>query len=331
MSAVARGDRVAALAILGLALTAAVALKLHYSAASADDLRWILAPTAGLVELATGAGFVAEAGTGYLSTELRYLIAPSCAGVNFLIVAFCALVLGFVRPYRRAGHNALVCAASAAAAFAAALVANTIRIALAIWLHVHAVSWGWLTPDRVHRIAGVVVYLGLLLVLFAAARGLAARRSGRAPAGVWLPVGAYLGVALLVPLANGGHARADFWEHAAVVVAVLVGAGLVIAALRRVRTQRLLGTPPAAVQQRLAALEEIARPVNIFPTPVIARSQPIDSTRIQQPSATLAMPTLASSAPASQRNRLTEIASGTEMTSEKSIMPRTVPAPNTTR
>ena len=228
-----RRQRIAAAGILALALAAAAMLKLHYSAASADELGWILAPTAALVELVTGADFAAEPGTGYLSTELRYLIAPSCAGINFLVVAFTALVIGFVRPHRRPAHNALVAAASAAAALAGTLVANTIRIALAIALHVHGVSWGWLTPDRLHRIAGVVVYLALLLGLFAAAGELAARGSDRVRAGVRVPIGAYLVVALLVPLANGGHARAAFWEHAAVVVTVLVGAGLVVAALRR--------------------------------------------------------------------------------------------------
>lgn len=231
----ARGERIAALLILALALGAAIALKLHYSAASADQLRWILAPTAALVALVTGADFVFEPGAGYLSTELRYLIAPSCAGINFLVVAFSALVIGFVRPHRAPAHNALVAAASAGAALAAAVAANTIRIALAISLHVNAVSWGWLTPDRLHRIAGVVVYVALLLVLFAAARRLAARRSERAPVGVGVPLGAYLVVALLVPLANGGHARAAFWEHAAVVVTIVVGAGLVVMALRRAR------------------------------------------------------------------------------------------------
>lgn len=228
-----RGGWIAAVVILALAAGAAVALKLHYSAASADELRWILAPTAALVALVTGADFAFEPGAGYLSTELRYLIAPSCAGINFLVVAFSALVVGFVRPHRHPAHNALVAAGSAAAALAAALVANTIRIALAIAMHVHAVSWGWLTPDRLHRIVGVVVYLALLLALFAAAGKLAAARSRRVTGGAWVPIGAYLAVALLVPLANGGYARAAFWEHAAVVVAVLVGAGLVIMALRR--------------------------------------------------------------------------------------------------
>ena len=222
--------RVAAALLVLLALAAALALKHHYSTASADDLRWILAPTAALVELVTGADFVAERGAGHLSTELRYLIAPSCAGVNFLIVAFAALVLGFVRPVRSPAGNALIVAASAAAAYAAALVANAIRIALAIQLHAGSVSWGWLTADRMHRIAGVVVYLALLLVLFAATRRLA-----RARIGTWLPVCAYLGVALLVPLLRGGYARADFWEHAAIVL-VVAAAGLAGAALvRRLR------------------------------------------------------------------------------------------------
>lgn len=245
-----RVDRVAAVLIVALALAAALALKLHYSAAAADDLRWILAPTAALVGLVTGAEFVAEAGAGYLSTELRYLIAPSCAGVNFLIVAFCALVLGFVRPHRRATGNAAIAAASAAAAFAAAVAANAIRISLALWLHVHAVSWGWLTPDRIHRIAGVAVYVALLLLLFAAARRLARR-----PAGLWIPLAAYAGVALLLPLVNGAHARSDFWEHAAVVVAVLVGAGLVIAALQRAR----LGAKRPSSLQAPARLATVTR------------------------------------------------------------------------
>ena len=42
------------LACLGLLLAGAYGLKLHYSQASAEDLRWVLGPTALLVELVTG-------------------------------------------------------------------------------------------------------------------------------------------------------------------------------------------------------------------------------------------------------------------------------------
>ena len=222
-----------AIALVVLSLAGALALKQHYSTASADQLSWILGPTAALVELVTRADFVHERGAGYLSTEHHFLIAPSCAGVNFLIVAFAALVLGLLRSWRSPGENALLVAGAAAAAYAAALVASTARIALALALHDGRLSWGWLDAERLHVIAGVVVYLVILLALFAGARRLAGVR-----AGAWLPVSVYLVVALLMPLLRGGYARAAFWQHAAIVVGVLAAVLLVVAALQRARGSR---------------------------------------------------------------------------------------------
>src|SRR5215475_6701931 len=74
-----------------VALACAFALKLHYSTASADQLRWILAPTTALVELISGVSFEFESHAGYISRERSFLIASSCAGVNFLIAAFLML------------------------------------------------------------------------------------------------------------------------------------------------------------------------------------------------------------------------------------------------
>src|SRR5215510_15997249 len=74
-----------------VALASAFALKLHYSTASANQLRWILAPTTALVELVSGATFEFESYAGYISRERGFLIANSCAGVNFLIAAFLML------------------------------------------------------------------------------------------------------------------------------------------------------------------------------------------------------------------------------------------------
>src|SRR5262245_19026682 len=74
-------------------LVGAFALKLHYSTASADQLRWILAPTTALVELVSGASFEFESHAGYISRERGFLIVGSCAGVNFLIAAFLMLSL----------------------------------------------------------------------------------------------------------------------------------------------------------------------------------------------------------------------------------------------
>src|SRR5262245_5531390 len=84
------GNRIAQWVVV---LIFALALKLYYSSASADQLRWILAPTTALVELVSNTSFEFEAHAGYLSSDRSFLIAPACAGVNFLITAFLVLIV----------------------------------------------------------------------------------------------------------------------------------------------------------------------------------------------------------------------------------------------
>ena len=76
----------------------ALGLKLYYATATADDLRWILAPTTALVELLSGRQFQFESYSGYMSSDHRFVIAVPCAGVNFLLTAF--LMLGLRRLWR---------------------------------------------------------------------------------------------------------------------------------------------------------------------------------------------------------------------------------------
>jgi len=163
--------------VYAVALLAALGLKQHYSTASAEGLRWILAPTATLVSWASGSPFAFERGTGYLSRDLHYVIAGTCAGVNFMIVAFCTAVLAYARYARTARQRAFLLAASAAGAYVAAVAANAIRILIALPLHLNAVSWGWMTAERIHRIEGMVVYLAVLCGLFAVSRSVVATRS----------------------------------------------------------------------------------------------------------------------------------------------------------
>ena len=56
--------------------TAALALKSHYSNARGEDLAWILRPTAGFVEMATGAHFTDEGNEGYLSRDKQARASP---------------------------------------------------------------------------------------------------------------------------------------------------------------------------------------------------------------------------------------------------------------
>ena len=68
-------------------------VKLYYSTASVNHLRWILAPTTVIVELVTGSQFEFESHAGYITSDRTFVIAASCAGVNFLITSFLMLSL----------------------------------------------------------------------------------------------------------------------------------------------------------------------------------------------------------------------------------------------
>ena len=129
------------LVVLAVAVLIAWGLKRHYADARADDLRWILSPTARLVGVTTGATFVMQPGEGYFSGERLFLIEKSCAGVNFMI------------------------AVSRAASYAAAVLVNTMRITVAMWLGAHPAARSGFSAADVHRIEGIAVYfLGLVLL-----------------------------------------------------------------------------------------------------------------------------------------------------------------------
>jgi exosortase K len=155
-------DPILIVVTLGIAWLA----KDFYSEATFDDLLWLLAPTAGLVELVTGAGFELEAHQAYLSRELLFEIVPSCAGMNFLIAAFCSLAIGLVHTRRTVSGKLTFVMVSAVGAYGVTLLANTVRIVIAMRLHHAGISLGPLTPDRLHRIEGIAVYLLFLCATF---------------------------------------------------------------------------------------------------------------------------------------------------------------------
>jgi exosortase K len=160
-------DRATDVVCVAFALGLAWGLKEFYSRARFEDLAWVLGPTRRLVEWMSGASFEVEPGRGYLSRDRLFAIAPACAGVNFMIAAFLSLVCGLVHTRRTLLGRAALLATSAAAACGVTVLANATRIALAIGLHDTGASLGWLTPDRLHEAAGVVIYFAFLCGLFA--------------------------------------------------------------------------------------------------------------------------------------------------------------------
>ena len=158
------------LALIVLVLAGAYGVKRHFSDAPIEELDYILRPTTALVTATTGTEFTWQPGEGYMSREAYFLIARPCAGVNFWIVAACASVFAFVGTRRTAGGKLLLAAGSVVVGFLATVVANAVRIAVAVLLHTRVGALGPLDGGRLHHIEGVAVYTFFLCVFFLVAR-----------------------------------------------------------------------------------------------------------------------------------------------------------------
>lgn len=154
-------------------------LKRHYSDARADDLWWILTPTAHLVGIVTGATFTFQSGEGYFARDRLFLIEKSCAGINFMIAAFGMLMFTLFHRIRSVTSATRVLGASLIASYVAAVGVNTVRIALGMWLVAHPAALPAFDAADVHRLEGVVVYFGSLVLLYELGQRLDRRVVGR--------------------------------------------------------------------------------------------------------------------------------------------------------
>jgi exosortase K len=205
-------------------LLGALALKWYYATASVNALRWILAPTTWVVEFINGTDFEFESYTGYMSSDRTFVIAASCAGVNFLITSF--LMLSLRKLWRdRARHIPWrFFAIVAGAAYVSTIIANTVRISSALLLRRMPVEIG-LSANQLHRFEGIFIYFGFLLLLFLVSEKVSQRGSGEAVdihslsgrclRQAFFPLAIYYATTLAMPLANGAYRQgSDFVEHA---------------------------------------------------------------------------------------------------------------------
>ena len=203
-------------------------IKYFYSSAGANELRWILAPTTWCVRILSGIPFYWESRVGYVSHELRYIIAPSCSGVQFMLIAFAMLVFCFVHRMGTTKRRCLWFLASAPVAYLLTVFVNGVRIILSIYLR--NIGYGRLTPDRLHTVLGTVVFFAALLVIYHAANyicrhGLSIRtEKGEVGERTWIsplpPLLCYFSIALGIPFFNMAFKNEGFTEYAVLVTAV---------------------------------------------------------------------------------------------------------------
>ena len=160
------------LAVVAATLLIAWGLKRHYSDARADDLWWMLTPTTHFVGVVTGATFTFQPGEGYFARDRLFLIEKSCAGINFMIAAFGMLVFTLFHRVSSATSAVRVLGVSLMASYLAALAVNSARIALAMWLAAHPAVLPAFNSADVHRLEGIVVYFGSLVLLYELVRQL---------------------------------------------------------------------------------------------------------------------------------------------------------------
>ena len=188
---------------LAIVALCALALKQYYSTATANELRWILAPTTLIVELLSGRSFTFESYTGYMSSDHTFVIAVPCAGVNFLITAFVMLALRRLWNGRFESVSWRFLPLSMGVSYVATVIANAVRIFIALEIQRGSVEISWLTGNQLHRLEGIVVYFGFLMLLFVVME----RKL------LIFPVVIYYVMTLGVPIVNGSFHRPGFWEH----------------------------------------------------------------------------------------------------------------------
>lgn len=157
-----------ALYLIGLIIL--LGIKYFYSKASSTELDFILAPTARWVTLISGIGFTKQADVGYINHSIRFIIAPSCSGVQFMLITFATLFFPFVHRTNSLRGGVCWLAGSFVFSYPFMVFVNGFRIMFAIYIPLYFDKWNiyanWLTHERLHTIIGTVVYVASLLAVY---------------------------------------------------------------------------------------------------------------------------------------------------------------------
>lgn len=211
-------------------LSAAVSLKVFYSTTSVNDLEWILWPTKTVVEQITATRFHFESYSGYMSEDRSFLIAASCSGVNFLIAVFLMFSLRSLWSHRRTAISWFWMVWFAAISYLITIVANSLRISSALWLISAPRKFFGLDRDELHRLDGIFIYFGMMLIVYVAYELIFARDRKLRWHSFLFPLAIYYAITLAIPVANGAFQVRGFLTHAFfVLIMPIMLIGIVIA------------------------------------------------------------------------------------------------------
>ena len=199
-------------------ITAAYLLKAHYSTATTGELQWMMHPLADLLSLITGHDFQRDSAGEWFSPGANVRLVKACAGINFMLMSLLTYAWVF-RPDRNEVPQTRLWYISQmtlqmavlVAAWATTLMANTLRIWLAMLLQADdsMLQATGLDGGQLHRMIGMVVYLVILTLQMLPSKRITQWQK------ILLPVTLYLLVLVLVPLFTGNawNQPKVFLEH----------------------------------------------------------------------------------------------------------------------
>ncbi len=219
------------LAMMCMAITSVVMLKYWYSNAVPDDMHWVLWPLSQLTQFFTNLDFSFDAELGYVNYKTGNIIAPGCSGINFMCITFFMLSVQGIR--KTSGSRLLMWSIMVPCiTYGYSMFVNCLRILVSLWLYDSGMAFGYFTADRIHRIAGIVIFYTMLLALYFVTKKMLAQKTGF-PADTKndsqkketypyiLPLLCYLFLTSLVPLVLAADkSSATLWEHLIFVTAL---------------------------------------------------------------------------------------------------------------
>ena len=162
-------------------ITAAV-LRIYYGRADSNGLLWILAPVVWWIRILSGTVYEYLPGVGYVNHTFRFVIAPSCSGIRFLIIIMLMSVFSFTHRMGTAGKRTVWFLGSVVGAYLYTIFINGIRIVLSIriprFLQQADIGAERLTQKQLHTMIGTAVYFISLLILYRTAEYISRIMSG---------------------------------------------------------------------------------------------------------------------------------------------------------
>ena len=147
-----------------LGLTMAMFFKYWYSAATVDELSFLLSPVNKLTSLLTGQESVYQVSQGHYFQAFNIIINKSCSGFNFFTLCSIMLIFLSVGYFNNWRHKAIAFGLSLLLAFGSTILVNTCRIYVSIKLK--GLNIAALEGAYVHQLIGVCFFLFFLLMLY---------------------------------------------------------------------------------------------------------------------------------------------------------------------